>query len=277
MFTILHLSDLHVGPPFVPAVAEAVLRIAPRLKLDLTVVSGDLTQRARREQYIQARRFLDRLPAVPRVVVPGNHDVPLFRVIERLVAPHKLYREYICRDLDRTATFDGAVVVALNSTDPRRTITQGRLREKQIEFCQQAFDKAAPGAARIVVAHHHFARAPDQWHSQTLRGGRRAMRCFLDMGVELILGGHLHRAYIGNSLDFFACRPSDRGIIIVQSGTTTSRRGRGRERQKNSFNLIQIDTDTLQVTHYMYMDDESVFAPLSRHLFLRPGKRLTSL
>ena len=45
---ILHISDLHFGPPFVPAVAEAVLKTIPSLDLDAVVVSGDLTQRATR-------------------------------------------------------------------------------------------------------------------------------------------------------------------------------------------------------------------------------------
>ena len=99
------------------------------------------------------------------------------------------------------------------------------------------------------------------------------MREFHALGVEMILGGHLHRAYIGNSLDFFPSGNGDAGIIIVQSGTTTSHRGRGREREKNSFNLIEIGPEMLQVTHFIYFEDDGQFSPLSRHLFPRPGRR----
>jgi 3',5'-cyclic AMP phosphodiesterase CpdA len=77
MLTILHISDLHFGPPYVPAVGAALLRAAPRMQADLIVASGDFTQRAKPEQFAQARAFLDQLPKLPRVVVPGNHDVPL--------------------------------------------------------------------------------------------------------------------------------------------------------------------------------------------------------
>jgi 3',5'-cyclic AMP phosphodiesterase CpdA len=272
MLTILHISDLHFGPPYLPAVGEAVLRIAPRLKPDVVVASGDFTQRAKPEQFAAAREFLGRLPDVPRVVVPGNHDVPLYRVVERLTNPLGLYRRYIAEETDRVWRVGGAVIVALDSTAPWRAITNGRIRKEQLDFCERAFADAPGGAARIVVAHHHFAPAPDYERDQTMPKARRALNRFLDLGVDLILGGHLHRAYIGNTLDVYAGRRRERGIIVVQCGTTTSRRGRGREREKNSFNLIKVGPEMLRVTHYMYFSEVGEFAPLSRHIFTRHGR-----
>ena len=93
MLTLLHLSDLHFGPPFVAEAAEAVVRMADEVDLDAVIVSGDLTQRAKPEQFRDARRFIERLPDVPTLVVPGNHDVPLYRVWERLTRPHEAYLE----------------------------------------------------------------------------------------------------------------------------------------------------------------------------------------
>lgn len=101
------------------------------------------------------------------------------------------------------------------------------------------------------------------------------MNRFIELGVELVLGGHLHRAYIGNSLDFYPGNHRDRGIVIVQCGTSTSRRGRGREREKNSFNLIDIEGGMLHITHYMYFTEDRKFDPFSRYLFPRPGRRFT--
>ena len=271
---ILHISDLHFGPPFVPRVGESLLRIASDLTVDSIVVSGDLTQRAKRSQFKAARSFLDQLPDRPTIIVPGNHDVPLYRLRERMASPLALYRELICDDLDTVVELEGAVIVGLNSTAPHSAISNGRLHPGQLNFCKKAFADAPESAARIVVAHHHFAPAPDYLRDQTMPHAKRAMNCFVDLGVELILGGHLHRAYIGNSLDFYPGNHRDRGIVIVQCGTSTSRRGRGREREKNSFNLITIDRDRLEITHYMYFDEEGQFAPLSRHMFPRPGRRL---
>ena len=56
---LLHISDLHFGPPFVPAVAKALMDTIPELAVDAIVVSGDITQRARREQFEQTRAFFD--------------------------------------------------------------------------------------------------------------------------------------------------------------------------------------------------------------------------
>ena len=273
MIRILHISDLHFGPPYVAHTGEALLRIAPHLDPQVIVASGDFTQRAKREQFAQAREFLDRLPQVPRVVVPGNHDVPVYRVMERLTHPHDLYREFISEELNTVLALDDMVIVGLDSTAPHSAISNGRLHVGQLDFCRQAFDDAKQDTVRIVVAHHHFAPAPDYLHDQTMPKARRAISRFVDLGVELILGGHLHRAYIGNSLDFYPGNHRDRGIVMVQCGTTTSRRGRGREREKNSFNLIEIDSQMIEITHFLYFDEDGGFAPFSRHIYPRPGRR----
>jgi hypothetical protein len=105
---------------------------------------------------------------------------------------------------------------------------------------------------------------------------RRAIDAFETLKVELILGGHLHRAYIGNSLDLYAGKDRTHGIVIVQCGTTTSRRGRAREREKNSFNWIRITEETIRITHYMYFGQAEGFAPVSRHIFPRASRQYFS-
>lgn len=269
MITILHVSDLHFGPPYVPAVGEAVRTAAHALGPDVIVASGDFTQRAKEEQFIQARAYLDTLPDVPVIVVPGNHDVPLYRVFERVFSPYRHYRAHISDRLDYVVRIDGAVFVALNSTSPLRAITNGRIGRDQLEFARSAFADAPVGALRVVVAHHHFAPAPDYEGGQVMPRAKRAIDVFTDLEVDMILGGHLHRGYIGNSLDLYPGPDRVHGITIVQSGTSTSRRGRVREREKNSFNVIRVTEDVLRITHYMYFDDAEGFASVSRHIFPR--------
>jgi 3',5'-cyclic AMP phosphodiesterase CpdA len=266
---IMQISDLHFGPPFVPEVAEAALASCIRLSPDVLVVSGDLTQRARREQFEAARDYLARFPSIPRMVIPGNHDVPLYNVARRLRDPHRNYREIISPELNTVLRVPGAVLVGLDSTAPRTAISNGRIHNWQLEFCAGAFAQSPPDATRIVVAHHHFAPAPDTLNDARMPKSQRAMNTFNELGVELIMGGHLHRAYIGNSLDFYPGEHRERGIIIAQSGTTTSRRGRGREAEKNTFNLIELCDGTIKITHYLYFDGEHGFVANSQHLFRR--------
>ncbi|MHC5028030.1 MAG: metallophosphoesterase family protein [Planctomycetota bacterium] len=272
MLSILHISDLHFGPPYVPRVGEALLEIAPLLEPDVIVASGDFTQRAKRSQFEDARRFLDSLPDVPMVVVPGNHDVALYRVLERFGRPFDLYREHLQPQLDGVLQLDGAVILWLNSTSPRRSVSNGRIHVDQLAFCEEHLRDVPPEIVKIVVAHHHFLPAPDFEHDQTMPKARRALDVLVGLGVDVILGGHLHRAYIGNSLDAYAGADREHGTIIVQCGTSTSRRGRGREREKNSFNLLKTEGDLVHVTHYLHFDDLGRFAPVSRHTFPRPGR-----
>lgn len=266
---IMQISDLHFGPPFVQEVAEAALASCQRLAPNVLVVSGDLTQRARREQFVAARDYLARFPDIPRLVIPGNHDVPLYNIARRLSDPHSRYREIIDPHLNTVLRVPGAVLVGLDSTAPRTAISNGRIRGWQLDFCARAFADSPEDATRIVVAHHHFAPAPDTLTDARMPMAERAMNKFTELGVELIMGGHLHRAYIGNSLDFYPGEHRDRGIIIAQSGTTTSRRGRGREAEKNSFNLIELFAHTIKITHYLYFDGEQGFVANSQHLFRR--------
>src|SRR2546425_775039 len=74
---------------------SAIGAIAP----DLVAVSGDFTQRARGSQFAEAHDFLQALP-YPRLVVPGNHDVPLYDVARRFLRPLARYRRFIADDLE---------------------------------------------------------------------------------------------------------------------------------------------------------------------------------
>jgi 3',5'-cyclic AMP phosphodiesterase CpdA len=272
MITLLHISDLHFGPPYHPEIGEALLRFAGQLDVDVIVASGDFTQRAKEEQFRQARAFLDRLPDVPLVVTPGNHDIPLYRLKERLFDPYRHYKRYISDELDSVTRIPGAVIVSINSTAPRLAITNGRIHRWQIELADEAFAGTPDDVQRIVVSHHHFAPPPDFEGATAMAAAKRALDAFTRMRVDLILGGHLHRAYIGNSLDVYSGADREHGIVIAQSGTTTSRRGRAREREKNSFNVLRLDNRLIRVTHYMYFDPAGGFVPTSRHIFFRGGR-----
>jgi 3',5'-cyclic AMP phosphodiesterase CpdA len=266
--TIVHGSDLHFGEPHDAGAAQAFMAAAWSLSPDLLVLSGDFTQRAKVREYREAREYLDRLPPVPAVVTPGNHDVPLYRVLERIFAPFRNYRTYIREELDGVTRVPGLTVVSLNTAAPHSAIVNGRISKRQLEFARSAFKAAPAGDLKAIVAHHHLSPAPDYEGDTPLPRAREILEEFEAIGVELVMGGHLHRGYIGNSLDVVPGANPDRGVVIVQSGTTTSCRGRARERAKNSFNVIRIAREHLEVTHYMFFR-ESGFAPLSVHTFPR--------
>ena len=271
MATLLHLSDLHFGKPFRPNVADAVLVQSREIQPDVVVVSGDFTQRARAWQFQQAAEFLKQFD-VPVVVTPGNHDVPFYRFWERFLKPYRNFRRYISEDLNSVTEVAGMIIVALNSSR-RFTLTNGRIRRSQLEFASRAFEAADDSLTRIVVTHHHLAPPPGFERTNVMPYARRALKTFTALGVDLILAGHMHSAYIGNSLDFFPGELERRGIVIVQCGTTTSRRGRGRETLRNTFNVIRVEGDVICVVHNVWIADLGRFMPISEHSFPSGGKQ----
>src|SRR5687768_14789209 len=193
MLTLLHISDLHFGPYYVPHVGEALLQAAQALQPDVIIASGDFTQRAKPGEFAAAREYLDRLPGAPLVVCPGNHDVPLYRIWERITRPHENYRKYIADELNSVLRVDNVVIVSLDSTAPWTAITNGRIRRAQLEFCREAFRNVPAGTMKIVVAHHHFAPAPDYERGSAMPQAKRALDFLEQLKVDMILGGHLHR------------------------------------------------------------------------------------
>jgi len=125
MLSILQLSDLHFGSAYVPRVGDAALDAAREIDADAIVISGDLTQRAKAREFRDAAAFMKQLPDVPALVIPGNHDVPLYRIIERLTDPYKHYREIISGDQARSLCHRGNEFDVPAAGDHQRTAARG--------------------------------------------------------------------------------------------------------------------------------------------------------
>jgi len=270
---ILHISDVHFGPPHRPEIAAGVVRFAAERRPDVVVLSGDLTQRAKPAQFRQARAFVDDL-APPTIVVPGNHDVPMYRFWERLLDPYGAYRRHFDAELEPVWADEELFVVGVN-TAYNWTVDNGRVVRRRLREVERLLAERAGDRCRIVVAHHHFAPPPRFGSQSVLRNARAAMDVLTEAGVELVLSGHQHQAYIASSEEFYPRRRAP--LVIVHSGTTTSSRGRGGERGRNSCNWIRIDERTLTVSRLFWEPAAGRFDEHSRHTFPRIGRAGYSL
>ncbi|MFL6202804.1 MAG: metallophosphoesterase family protein [Thermoanaerobaculia bacterium] len=266
MRTILHISDVHFGPPHLPRVSQGVLEFVERHRPSLVVLSGDLTQRAKPEQFQEARAFVDLIP-VPTIVVPGNHDVPLYRVWERAFQPFGCYRRYFSEELEPVFR-DGELLIVGINTAYGWTVKEGRIKLGRLLEVARIFEEAPAGLFKIVVAHHHMIPPPNFGSQRVLGNAYEAIDLFSGVGVDLILSGHQHQTYIGNSEEFYP-KKGRPPVVVLHSGTTTSRRGRGAEREKNSCNWIRIDERSMIVSHYRWHDSLERFAEHSRHWYPR--------
>lgn len=267
---ILQISDLHFGPYFIEKIAQAALEFAAQCSADVIVITGDLTQRAKVEQFQQAQKYLEKLSSIAKtLVLIGNHDIPLYRIIERVFQPYRLFQKYIHSELDYFTDINDTRIVCLNSTHPYWRIKHGYISPGQLTQCRRLFleDGARKIRYRILAMHHHLVPVPHFGRSSLMPNAKSLLRELESLNVNMVLSGHIHRSFIGNSLDIYAGENRDKGMLLISCGTTTSRRGRGAEREKNSLNVIAIKPDEVKVSHYMYFSNTDTFQLVSDHAF----------
>ena len=246
MTRILHLSDLHFG-------LERTALIAPLLDLvnaaraDLVVVSGDLTHRGRSAQFAQAAAFLHRIEA-PLIAVPGNHDIPLYKLTDRIMRPYRRYHDAIAQTLEPIGHVGDIRVQGVNSVDPMAW-QRGAISADQVARVTRALD---PACINIVALHHPLQQRPEV-DKALAEGAPEALAGFESAGIHVVLTGHLHIWSIG------AFQGGDgRSLLQVQAGTALCARPGDLQ---NEFAVLDFQGDDLMVERHIAPMSEPVFRP----------------
>jgi 3',5'-cyclic AMP phosphodiesterase CpdA len=234
--TIAQVSDLHIGA-HLPAVVDSLIADVTAAAPSLTVVTGDLTMRARRAEFLTVRAALVRLPR-PLLVVLGNHDVPLDRP-SRIWAPYARYQRQIAPDLNPMLELPGLRALGLQSM-PRWRWKGGRVSRGQASMVAELLGVGGPSSpsVRLIALHHPVSPAGPA----RIVGRDRLLRACRDAQIDVVLAGHTHRSAV-HRLELTAAGRSW-PVLEVVAGTATSTRDRGNGR---SWNLIQIDVDSIRV------------------------------
>lgn len=238
MRRILHLSDVHFGPPHRAELSESVLTLVRERQPDLVVLSGDLTQRAKARQFQEARRFVDRL-GVPALTVPGNHDVPMYRwaFLARVFAPFAAYRRHFSAELEPIFEDDELLVVGIN-TAFNWTIRDGRIKPEQLRRACARLEAAPAEKFKIVVAHHNLIQPPAFGGYKAIPNAGKIVPALAKAGARLILSGHTHVTLRAESHDWF---PGDQpSMTLLHSGTTTSDRYRKHGPKENTCFWVEV-------------------------------------
>lgn len=267
MRQLLHISDIHYGPHHLPDVAEGVLALIEERRPDAVVISGDLTHRAKPVQFQQARAFVDRIQ-VPTVTVPGNHDVPMYRFWERIGSPYGAYRKHFADDMEPEYEDDEIAVLGLN-TAFNWTHKDGRVKRSRLRQLASRLAEIPQNKSKVIVAHHQLVPPPRYETQRVITNAVETVDVLADGGVDLVLSGHLHQTWIGNTEAYY---PRGRHqVLLLHSGTTTTVRGRGIEKGKNTCNWIRLDGKRLDISHLMWFPERRRFLEQSRHIYPRYG------
>ena len=241
---LLHLSDLHFGTER-PECLTAIQEFCREQQPELVVVSGDLTQRARYREFFHCKQFLDSLHC-PYLVVPGNHDIPLYHVWDRIFNPFTRYQLFF-GNMEMTLETEHFYVVGVNSIR-RRYHTRGHISLEQIQQIDQILKQAPTDKIKIIAAHQPFYTPPDDPHGikDCPLLGRMALEVWSQSGLKALLHGHLHQSAVFdlNSLYHLG---AGHPVLDIHAGTATSYRLH--HALSNSFNVIDAQAD---VRHYQF-------------------------
>lgn len=238
---IAHLSDLHFGTELTTA-RDALIERLNEIKCDFIVISGDFTQIGSKNEFEAARDFIRSLDK-PVMTVPGNHDIPRFNWFERFTRPFRKYRKYINPALSMEYNSGDVILVGINTARralPHWNWANGKISDVQLDYLEKTF-RPVSAPYKVCVFHHPIHKAVDSPLKVTVFGAEKAMRKMDELGIDLVLTGHVHHASV----------TTINKTVYCSASTAISQRLRD---QENGFNLIEFREKEFEITHYVYKD-----------------------
>jgi 3',5'-cyclic-AMP phosphodiesterase len=236
VFRIAHISDLHCGSPyFLPDLMERAIMEVNELEPQIVVCSGDLTAYGFKQEYAEAKGYLDRIKCDALVVVPGNHDSRNVGYVhfEEMFGPRH-----------SGLHVNGVSFVAEDSSEP--DLNHGQIGRNRYEHIEQTF--AQPADLRIFVLHHHLLPVPGTGRERNIvYDAGDLLEILLRSHVDLVLAGHKHVPYAWRLEDLF----------VVTTGTVSTLRLRGHTRP--CYNVIEIDSSSVRIVRrYPFGEQEPI-------------------
>jgi Icc protein len=211
------------GVPFVPNLLDRAIDEVNDLNPDVVICTGDLTTFGFRQEYQQAREYLDRLECDAFVVIPGNHD-------SRNVG--YVHFEDLFGSRTRSLHESGVSIVALDSSEP--DLDYGQIGRNRYPYIEEAFSQ--PASLRVFVIHHHLLPVPGTGRERNIvYDAGDLLEVLVRSGVNLVLCGHKHVPYAWKLEDLY----------VVSAGTVSSLRLRGHTRP--CYNIVEIEPDRVFV------------------------------
>ncbi len=242
---IAHVSDLH----FIPRQHEQALALAKSVQEacpDMLVITGDLTRRGTTTEFAAAASFLDQF-SMRKLVLPGNHDIPVPGVLERFTSPFRRFRSFFPSE-PTFLTSQDVLLVGLNTavgTQVGVDWSLGRVLRSRLDLVLKALTDDSEDKFKIVATHHPLRQHPlDPVRSRTA-GGPEGFQVLAEAGMDMLLHGHLHR----HTLTKVAA--DDRDVYELGASTALSNRERS---GPAGYNLVDIDRGNWELRVKVWRD-----------------------
>jgi 3',5'-cyclic AMP phosphodiesterase CpdA len=240
MTRIVLLADLHFGS--VPmGLAETLRAAVAELAPDVIVVAGDLTMRSRRREFADVQAWLKALSA-PLMLLPGNHDLPVWNIFERFSSPFARYAKATGSPLMPVFEDAQCFVLGLNTTaswQPHWQWQEGIARRADVIAAEKLLAAAPAGKLRVVATHHPLFTVEGMPRARPVRRFAEALSMLARQDVAVLMHGHLHQQYA------MTMQHDGKRILTIGAPTALSSRVRG---EPNGFWLIAIDGDDVVLT-----------------------------
>ena len=254
MIRLLHLSDPHFGAADA-AVADAFLSYAKSNRYDFTVLSGDLTMRARRSELNDASSFIREIPQ-PLLLIPGNHDVPATNhPLERFFSPFRRYRKWFGNDLEPEYADENFHIVSVNSTRAfglHADWSDGILSQKQLDDMVGRFLAHGDRGFRILVLHHPLL-APIGRGRAVVKPLPSLLQAIHEAKVDLVLCGHFHRSQLATAGTLEGWKS-----VVSQAPTVCSTRLQG---EPQGFHEIRFSSQRIEITPWRFLGSHFAAMP----------------
>lgn len=227
---IIQISDLHFGMNNA-LIIEAFLTDLVELEPEIIIISGDLTQRATHDQYELAKEFLQKLSPSKVLVVPGNHDIPLYSPLSRLLHPFKLYKQFITPKLGCNFSNKEINILGVNSATPYK-IKDGVLNNHTLSLIKNHFS-GADRTFNLLFFHHNINYFSGMHHP--LANSEELINYLIESPIHMVCTGHLHYANLK-----LITKKNNQQCAILHAGSLCCER---KNDKMNSYYVI--DTDKL--------------------------------
>jgi 3',5'-cyclic AMP phosphodiesterase CpdA len=231
---IAQLGDIHFGSEDKAAIL-ATRDIINHCDVDGVAICGDITQNGAKAEFEAAASWVSGLQP-PCIIVPGNHDTPMFGLAQRILRPWSRFNK-VFKPYSRPLLFDEIGLAPLNTA--RGWQVRGNWAEGRVGLSEMrtALAHVVSKPVSILVCHHPLFDHQDAALKTATSRGEEAEEVLTAMGVSLVLTGHVHApSVVRRSIN-------DRNYVAIGTGTLSCRT----RTTKASFNLIDVSPTMLRV------------------------------